>query len=268
MPIHPTALIDPTAAVDSSARVGPYVVVGPEVRIEANVDLGPHAVVVSHSRIGPRCRIHAHAVIGDAPQDLAFAGGTSWVEIGAGVTIREGVTIHRGTKPDTVTRVGDDCFLMANAHLAHNVVLGRRVIVANGALLAGYVEVGDNAFISGNALIHQFCRIGRLAMIGGGSAISRDVPPFCTTHSGAYNEVVGLNIVGLRRAGFTPEQRLYIKRAFGLVYRQGLTPSQAVARIRAELPAGPAQTFADFVAASKRGICALSRRSHGAEDVD
>ena len=268
MAIHPTALIDSTAVIDASAHIGPYAVIGPEVQIAAGVDLGPHAVVLSHTRIGKGCRIHAHAVVGDAPQDVAFSGEPSWVDIGEGVVIREGVTIHRGTKPDSATRVGDGCFLMANSHLAHNVELGRRVIVANGALLAGYVVVGDGAFISGNAAIHQFCRVGRLAMIAGSSAISRDVPPFCTTYAGAYNEVVGLNTVGLRRAGFSPEDRLHVKRAFALYYRQGLRPAEAVARIRAEWPTGPARAFADFAADSKRGLCALSRRPRAVEESD
>ncbi len=268
MAVHPTALVDPGARLDPSARIGPYAVIGPEVSIAADAVVGPHAVVVSHTRIGAACAIHAHAVIGDTPQDLAFRDAPSWVEIGEGAIIREGVTIHRGTKPDTVTRVGAGCFLMANSHLAHNVRLGRRAIVANGALLAGYVEVEDGAFISGNAIIHQFCRVGRLAMLGGGSAISRDVPPFCTTFTGAYNEVVGLNVVGLRRAGFTPDQRLQVKRAFALFYRQGLRPAEALARMRAELPEGPAWEFADFAAASARGLCALSRRPGAAEEPE
>lgn len=268
MALHPTALIDPAAFIDASAHIGPYAVIGPEVHIGAGVVLGPHAVVVSHTRVGKGCRIHTHAVVGDTPQDLAFPGKPSWVEIGEGVVIREGVTIHRGTKPDSVTRVGDGCFLMANSHLAHNVALGRRVMVANGALLAGYVEVGEGAFISGNAAIHQFCRIGRLAMVGGGSTLSQDVPPFCMTRTGGCNEVVGLNVVGLRRAGFTAEARLEIKRAFNLLYRQSQPLARAIERIRAEFPPGPARELADFAAATKRGLCALSRRSRGVEESD
>jgi UDP-N-acetylglucosamine acyltransferase len=258
MAIHPTAIIDPAARIAPDAAIGPYAVIGPHVEIAEGCQIGPHAVVVSHTRIGARTAVHAHAVIGDTPQDLAFRDAPSWVEIGANVVIREGVTIHRGTKPDTVTRVGDGCFLMANSHLAHNVALGRRVILANGALLAGYVEVGDAAFISGNVVVHQFCRIGRLAMLSGGSAISQDVAPFCATYSAARNRLAGLNTVGMRRAGFSPEERLAVKRAFRLLFRSALTPADAIARIRGELPAGPAQEMADFAAGATRGLCRLA----------
>jgi UDP-N-acetylglucosamine acyltransferase len=255
MAIDPTAIIDPSAQIASDVVIGPYVVIGPHVVIAAGCRIGAHAVIVSHTRIGAGCVIHSNAVIGDVPQDLAFTDAHSWVEIGASVVIREGVTIHRGTKPNTITRVGDGCFLMANSHVAHNVTLGRHVILANGALLAGYVEVGDAAFISGNVVVHQFCRIGRLAMLSGGSAISQDVAPFCATYSAARNRLAGLNVVGMRRAGFTADERLAVKRAFRLLFRSDLRRSDAVARIRAELPAGPAQEMADFAAACKRGLC-------------
>lgn len=266
MPIHPTALIDPTAEIASDAVIGPYAVIGPQTTIGSGVQIGPHVVIVSHTRIGEGTRVHPHAVIGDTPQDVAFAGHPSWVEIGRDVVIREGVTIHRGTKPDSVTRVGDGCFLMANSHLAHNVVLGRRVILANGALLAGYVEVGDGAFISGNSVVHQFCRIGRLAMMSGGSGITQDLAPFCTTFTLARNRLAGLNIIGMRRAGFTPEQRLAVKRAFRLLFREGLATAEAVARIRAELPPGPAQEMADFAENSKRGLVGFAPEPEFASD--
>ena len=188
------------------------------------------------------------------------------MRIGADCVIREGVTIHRGTKPDTATVVGEGCFLMANSHLAHNVRLGNRVILANGVLLAGYVEVGDNVFCGGNAAVHQFCRIGRLAMLQGLAGISQDVPPFCTMHGTTMNGVAGLNIVGLRRAGLTPEQRLEIKHAFKLLYHSGLNYRDAVTRIRAELPPGPAQELADFTATSKRGIAGVSGATAEAGD--
>ncbi|MCS6772019.1 MAG: acyl-ACP--UDP-N-acetylglucosamine O-acyltransferase [Kiritimatiellae bacterium] len=258
MAVHPTAIIDPRAEVATDAEIGAYTVVGPWSVIGPRVRLGPHVVVVSHTRIGEGTQVHPHAVLGDAPQDLAFEDRQSWVDIGRNVVIREGVTIHRGTKADSTTLVGDGCFLMANSHVAHNVVLGHRVILANGALLAGYVEVGPGAFISGNAVVHQFCRIGRLAMISGGSAISQDVAPFCTTYSASRNRLAGLNVVGMRRAGFSAEERLQVRRAFRLLFREGLSPSEAVARIRAELPAGPAWEMADFAAASKRGLVSFA----------
>lgn len=269
MPIHPTAIVDPRSLIAPDAEIGPYAVIGPDVQIGPDVVVGPHAVIVSHTRIGAGTHIHAHAIIGDTPQDVAFRDQPSWVVIGRNVIVREGVTIHRGTKPDTVTTIGDGCFLMANSHVAHNCTLGERVILANGALLAGYVEVGSGAFLSGNVIVHQFCRIGRLAMMSGGSGISQDLAPFCTTFSLTRNRLAGLNIVGLRRAGFTPDQRLQVKRAFRLLFRSGLSFDEAIERIRAELPPGPAQEMADFVAASRRGVVsfeALPEEEDGEEN--
>jgi UDP-N-acetylglucosamine acyltransferase len=200
--------------------------------------------------------IHAHAILGDLPQDLAFKPDTrSCVVIGDRVTIRENVTIHRGTKPDTMTEVGDDCFLMIGAHLAHNVKVGRRAILVNNCLLAGYVEIGEGAIISGCAVIHQFTKVGRLAMLSGLSGIGKDVPPFCVCAGLRRNEVAGLNIVGMRRAGIGTDQRKQVKRAFDLLYRSSLNFRDVPAAIRAEFIDGPALEIADFVAASKRGIC-------------
>jgi UDP-N-acetylglucosamine acyltransferase len=254
MNIHPTAVVEAGAELGAGTSVGPGAFIAAGAKIGADCVIGPHAVIFQHVTLGPRCRVHAHAVLGDLPQDLTFTPAESFVRIGADCVIREGVTIHRGTKPATATVVGAGCFLMANSHLAHNVQLGARVILANGVLLAGYAEVGDGVFMGGNAGVHQFVRIGRLAILQGLAGASQDVPPFCTLVGAAINRVAGLNSVGLRRAGLTPEQRLEIKRAFKLLYCTGLTYRAAVARIRAELPAGPAHEMADFVAASKRGI--------------
>ena len=268
MNIHPTAVVDHGAVLGADVVVGPFAVIDRDTQIGDGCVIGPHAVIHRYTSIGPGGRIHAGAVLGDLPQDLAFKPDTvSYVRIGARAWIREGVTIHRGTKADTVTEVGDDCFLMANSHLAHNVKLGNNVILVNGALLAGYVEVGDYAFISGNAVVHQFVRIGRLAMMGGQGAVSQDIPPFCTGRSGAGNEILGLNIVGLRRAGFKPETRQALKAAFKTLYRSGLTISRAVDKIRAECTDPAVAEFADFIAASKRGVCGLAA-SAGDSDAD
>lgn len=265
MSIHPTALIDPQAELGANVSVGPYAVIEGGVRIGDGCAIGPHVTIYRFTTLGPDCVVHAGAVLGDVPQDLGFQGGESYVRIGKGCHIREGVTIHRGTKPGTATEIGEHCFLMAFAHCGHNVRLANHVILANGALLGGYVEVGERAFLSGNCLVHQFTRVGRVAMLSGGCGISKDVPPFCTVHGLAVNRVVGLNIVGLRRAGLTPDERLAVKRAFRILYRQGLNVTQAVAEMQAAFPAGPAAEMWQFVAAAHRGICGLD--AGGADDT-
>jgi UDP-N-acetylglucosamine acyltransferase len=248
--------IHPTAVVEDGAVIGEGTVIG------------PHVTIFRHVTLGPNCRVHAGAIIGDVPQDLAFRDVESFVRIGANCIIREHATIHRGTKAGTSTIVGDDCYLMTNSHLAHNVQLGSRVIIASGALLAGYVEVGDLAFISGSALIHQFVRIGRLAMLSGLSGIGKDVPPFCTTHGIAVNRIAGLNVVGLRRAGMPPAQRAEVKRAFRLLYRSGLNVTQALEAIRGEFRAGPALEMCEFIAASARGICRMGEAENPEPDLE
>lgn len=269
MNIHPTAIVDQRAVLGANVKIGPFAVIDRDTEIGDDCVIGPHVVIHRYTSIGPGCRIHAGAVIGDLPQDLAFKPeSVSYVRIGARCMIREGVTIHRGTRPESVTEIGDECFLMANSHVAHNVRLGRGVILVNGALLAGYVEVGDRAFISGNAVVHQFVRIGRLAMLGGQGAISKDLPPFCLGRSGAGNEVIGLNIVGLRRAGFEPATRQALKAAFKLLYLSNLNVSQAVERIRAEFTDPAVLELCEFVASSRRGICSFRRGGEPLADAE
>ncbi len=257
--IHPTAIIGTTAEIGADVEVGPYSVIGDNVRIGDACVIGPHVVIHPYTTIGQRCRVHAMAVLGDLPQDLSFPGGATYVDIGDDCVIREGVTVHRGTKPETRTVIGNQCFLMAFSHVAHNVQLGDRVIVANGVLLAGYVEVGEGAFISGTVVIHQFVKIGRLAMLGGQSGIGKDVPPFCTTESSERNRIAGLNLVGLKRAGFTPPERKEIKRAFEMLYHSGLNTSQALDKMKEEFPEGPASEIWRFIEKSDRGICGAIR---------
>jgi UDP-N-acetylglucosamine acyltransferase len=255
--IHDSAVIAPGARLGRNVSVGPFAVIEDDVDIGDDCVIGPHVCVLRYTTLGAGCRVHAGAVLGDLPQDLSFAGEPSDVRIGARCWVREGVTVHRGAKSGSVTQVGDDCLLMANSHVAHNVRMGSHVILANGVLLAGHVEVGDRAFISGNAAIHQFVRIGRLAMVGGVGAVTKDVPPFCTTRTGAYNRIGGMNMVGLRRAGVSAEERLQIQRAFKIFYRGGLNAKQAVQAMRA-MPRSPlVNEFVDFVEQSKRGVCAM-----------
>lgn len=265
---HPTAQIDPGARIGTGVTIGPFAVVDRDVELGDGCVLGPHVTILRHTRLGPGCRVHAGAVLGDVPQDLAFRDVPSFVEIGGGSTIREGVTIHRGTKEGTVTRTGENCFLMANSHLAHNVQLGNRVTLANGVLLAGYVEVGDDVFMGGNAAVHQFCRVGRLAMVGGLSAVSKDVPPFCMVATGGYNRVVGLNAVGLRRAGVSSDNRLAARRAFRRIFLEGAHLREAAQAVCREIPGGPAQELAEFILSSKRGVCAHRSRDGHEDDAD
>ncbi len=255
--IHKTAIIDPSAELGSNVDVGPFTVIEADVTIGDGTAIGPNVSIRPYTSVGPRCNIHAGVVLGGIPQDVNFEGGKSFVTIGANCQIREYVTINRGTQTDSVTEIGDDCFLMALSHFGHNVKLGRNVIVANGALLAGYVNVGDQVFISGNCVLHQFVTVGRLAMLGGSCGISKDIPPFCLVKPLEGNTIAGLNSVGLRRSTLATKERQEIKEAFKLLYLSGLNISHALEEIKATFPSGPASEFATFIEESKRGICVM-----------
>jgi UDP-N-acetylglucosamine acyltransferase len=268
MNIHPTALVDPAAKLGRDVTIGPFAIVEGRVEIGDGCVIGPRVTLLDYTTLGAGCRVHAGAVLGDLPQDTAFENEPSYVKIGSRCVLREFVTIHRGTKPGSETVLGDGCFLMANAHLAHNVKLGNGVVLANGALIAGYAEVGERAFISGGVVVHQFTHIGRLAMMGGGSGISKDVPPFCLVPGLTANRVSCLNVVGLKRAGFSIEQRQQVKEAFRILYRDGLTVTDAVAKMRAAFPEGsPAREMAEFAAVSKRGICRFALSDEEGSDL-
>jgi len=262
--IHPTATIDPAARLGEEVEVGPYAVIGGEVEIGARTVVQSHAVIEGAVHLGMDNRIGQGAIIGGFPQDLSFKAGTrSAVEIGDGNVIREHVTIHRGTAEGSVTRLGNNNFFMAGAHFGHNCEIGNNVVIANNCLLGGYVRVDDGAFLGGGCVFHQFMRVGRLVITQGISGFGKDIPPFCA--AAGVNKVVGLNVVGLRRAGFDAADRAEIKAAFHLLYESGLNVSQALAQAGEKTWREPAQKFFDFVAAAKRrGICAL-RRGRGPE---
>jgi len=251
--IHPTAVIHPKAKLDSSVSVGPYVVIDEAVEIGPRCVIGPHVYLTGVTTIGAENRVHAGCVIGDAPQDLKYDGTPTRVRIGDKNVFREHCTVHRSTKPDGETVIGSHNFLMQNSHVGHNCVMGNHVILAGGALLAGHAVVQDRAFVSGNCLVHQFTRIGTLAMMQGGSAVSKDLPPF--TIALHQNEICGLNIIGLRRANFTSEQRLQLKAAYRLLFRSGKNLRAAIAEAQNQFSDGPARTLVDFVATAKRGVC-------------
>jgi UDP-N-acetylglucosamine acyltransferase len=258
--IHPTAIIDPGAHLGEDVEIGPYALIGAEVEIGPRTFVQSHAVIEGAVRLGAANEIGHGAVIGARPQDLGFKIGTqSSVEIGDRNIIREHVTIHRGTAADSKTRIGNDNFLMAGAHLGHNCAIKNKVTIANNCLLAGYVSVDDGAFLGGGCVFHQFMRVGRLAITQGSSGFGKDIPPFVV--AAGVNKVVGLNAIGLRRAGFGPEERGEIKAAFRLLYESGLNVSQALAEARARSWSVNAQQFFDFVAsAQRRGICSLRHR--------
>lgn len=251
--IHPSAVVDPSAILDPGARIGPYVVIDGPVRIGCDTVVDSFAVISGNTEIGANCHIHAGAVVGGIPQDRAYTGGESYCVIGDGVEIREGASVHRGTAPGSTTRVGNRCFIMANAHVGHNCVLEDEVILINGVLLGGHVHVGAKAVISGNAAVHQFVRIGSLAMIGGLTKVTRDIVPFLMADGDGT--CVGINKIGLRRAGYTREASDDVRAAFKVLYRSALPFSEAIATLTATMTTNAGQQILSFLRApSKRGI--------------
>ena len=252
--IHKTAIIHPKAKLDSTVHIEPYAVIDEGVELGAHCVVGPHAYLTGLSTIGAYNQFHAGCVIGDAPQDLKYKGEPTRLRIGEHNVFREHVTTHRSTNMDGETIIGSHNFLMANSHVGHNSHLGDHIIIANGALLGGHAVVQDRAFISGNCLVHQFCRVGTLAMMQGGSAVSQDLPPFTMVHR--VNELCGLNSVGMRRAGFTTEQRLELKQLYHLLFRSGKNMRDALAEAQKNFTSPAAKILLDFVAGTKRGVCA------------
>jgi len=261
--IHSTAIVDPTAKIGDDVAIGPYAVIGANVVIGERSTIESHAVIESDVTIGSGNFIGHGAIIGTAPQDLSFSSERkTHVAIGNDNVIREYCTIHRGSAEGSSTKIGDKNFLMTGAHLGHNCEIGNGVIIANNCLLGGHVRVADGAFLGGGCMFHQHMRVGRLAMTQGASAFGKDIPPFVI--AAERNYVFGLNIVGLRRAGFSAKDREEIKTAFKLVYTSGLNIGQAIKKAATMKLGASAQEFLDFVAnAKKRGICPLKR---GADD--
>jgi UDP-N-acetylglucosamine acyltransferase len=269
---HPTALISDEANLATDVKIGPFAV------IEGPVTAGPGCVIDSHARLigpltlGANNEIGTGAVLGGAPQHLGYKGEVTSVEIGDGNVFREHVTVHRGMPvgagPGTgVTRIGHRNFFMAGSHVAHDCVVGDEVIFANCALIGGHVTVGDRAFISGNSAVHQFCRVGRLAFLSGASASSKDIPPFFVMQD--VNYIRGLNLVGMKRAGVPPAERVAIRKAYRIIYmtRPALPLPAALLRIEAELGTFPAvRELIEFIRTSKRGICGAHRLVAGSND--
>ena len=250
--IHPTAIVDRRAEIDATAEVGPYVVIEGPVRVGPRTRLMPHVVLVGDTHLGAENVLHPGVVLGDAPQDLAYRDAPSGVRIGDRNVFREFSQVHRGTQPDTVTVLGDENFLMVNAHVAHNCRIGSRVIVAGGALVAGHVVVDDDAFISGNCVVHQHVRIGRLSIMRGLSRTSRDVPPFALVDG--THTVRGVNRVGLRRAGFDRARMRAVVEAFRVLFSERRNLQVAMAEIEAAPVTPDVQELLAFIRASRRGV--------------
>ena len=253
--IHPTALVDPGAVIGAGVEIGAFAVIGSQVHLGDRVRVEHHASVLGPSAVGADTHIFPFASIGSAPQDLTYKGEPTRLEIGERNVFREFVTINRGTtKGGGVTRIGDDCFFMAYAHVAHDSTIGSHVIMANCAALAGHIRIDDHAILGGLVAVHQWARVGRLAMIGGVSGVALDVPPFCIA-SGERAKLYGLNVVGLKRHGFSEARIADIKKAYRLLFREGLPLKAAIEAVESELPgSADAAELLEFIRTTKRGI--------------
>lgn len=253
MKIHPTAIIKEGAILDPSVEVGPYAIIGENVKIGAGTVVQAHAFIDGHTTIGANCKIFPFACVGMPTQDLKFDGGITYAEIGDGTTLREFSTVHLGTRDGEVTKVGKNCLIMAYCHIAHGCEVGNDVIMSNSAMLAGEVKVEDKAVISGMLGVHQFVRIGTMSMTGA-SRITQDVPPYMIVGREPA-QTVGLNLVGLQRRGVAAEAIAALKKAFKIIWHEGLNRSEAIAKVRAEIQ-GCAEVdhLVEFIEQSKRGV--------------
>jgi len=260
MAIDPSASVAPTARIHADAAIGPGVRIGEFCVIESDVAIGagcllePYVYVKRWTTLGERNEISAGTVLGTDPLDKGFGGARSYLRIGNENKIREHYTISRGTAPESVTEIGDGNYIMTSGHIAHNCRIGNNTVIASCALLAGYVEVEDQAFISGGVVVHQYSKIGRLAMIGGNTRINSDVPPFFL-YAGYNVEAKGVNLVGLKRAGYKASDVSTLKKAYQILYRSGLKLQDALARIEAEIPTPETLHLVAFIRRSERGIC-------------
>jgi UDP-N-acetylglucosamine acyltransferase len=253
--IHPTAVVDRHAELDSSVEVGPYAVIGPKVKIGPRTRIGPHAVIEGDATLGADNVVFQLAAIGAIPQDLKYAGEPTKVVIGDGNQFREFITVHLGTAAGGgVTRIGNRCLMMANSHVAHDVQMGDRCVLANSTALGGHVVVEDSVIFGGLSGVHQFTRVGRLAFISGGAMVTQDVPPYCTVH-GNRAELVGINTVGLSRARFDEASITRVKAAYKLLFRSKMGLREALAQVRAEYGGHPEiDHFVSFLEGTQRGI--------------
>lgn len=253
--IHPTAIVDPGAELGESVQVGPYSIIENHVVVGDGTWIGPHVVIRSHTAIGRDNRLYQFSSIGEAPQHLGYAGEPTRLVIGDRNVVREYCTLSRGTAGHLgETRIGNDCFIMAYAHIAHDCTLGDHVTFANGASLAGHVEVGDHAILGGFTLVHQFCKVGAHCITGIGAVCLQDVPPFIMA-AGNTAQPYGINAKGLHRRNYSEETIALLKQAYKLLYRNGLELRTAIEEIERLAPDNPAlSTFCEFLRRSERGV--------------
>ncbi len=237
--IHPTAIVDPGAVIGDGVVVGPYTIIDEDVEIGESTVIGPHVHVASGARLGRSCRVHAGAVLAGIPQDLKFVGEKTYLYVGDRTVIRECVTLNRGTNASGKTVIGSDCLIMAYVHAGHDCMIGNHVIIANSVQMGGHCEIGDYAFIGGLSGVHQFVRIGRYSMVGGISRASLDVPPYVMAGGHDAFRYEGLNIVGLKRKGFSSEKITLLKNTYRLIFQSGLLLSNALEKVRSEMPLEP-----------------------------
>lgn len=268
--IHPTATIDPSAEIADDITIGAGAIIGPHCRIGAGTRIGPNVLIIENTTIGESNQIHAGAVLGGEPQDRAYDPDSDRgvLIIGDHNVIREFVTMHRGAGEGGPTRIGSHCFLMANAHVGHNAIVGDRVTLTNGAVLAGHARVGERAILSAFSAVHQFCEVGEYAMFQATAVVSQHVPPFCIVHRSG-NQLSGINTVGMRRSGkFSRDQISEVREVYRRVFRSASVPSVALRRTSAEPWSGPARRLIEFLEASyklegrrARGVCTGAARA-------
>jgi UDP-N-acetylglucosamine acyltransferase len=257
--IHPTAIVSPAAQLGQGVSIGPYSIIEEDAMIGDRCTLAAHVHIRRDTHLAEDNQVFAGKVLGGWPQHLRAGNTVGGLRIGRGNLLREYVTIHRALAPNTFTILGDENMLMVGAHVAHDCVVGSHTILANQVLLAGHVTVDDRAYLSGAVAVHQFCRIGRNTMVGGQSHITKDVPPYVTV-DGESSRVVGLNVIGMRRCGFSSRDLQQLKEAYRLIYRSGRPYVEILQTLREQFSSGPAAEFHDFLAASKRGILPERRR--------
>lgn len=253
LPIHPTAIVDPKAELDPTVEVGPYCIIDAHVRIAAHCRLIHNVYLTGWTEVGPGCELHPGAIVGQVPGDIKYKGARTYCRIGRDTILREYVTIHRGTEPESATTIGDRCFFLAGSHAGHNCAVADDVTIINSAVLGGHVQVGHRATLGGQAAVHQFVRVGELAMLAGTARVVMDVLTFALADP--LGRISGLNSVGLRRAGIPREDILEIREAYRTLFASGLPFSEAVARVITTMRTPAGKRLAAFLAVpSRRGI--------------